>query len=146
MSDEPPMLHRVIVWIVAWPLILIGWFRGQPKYDFKDMEERIAMRMCELFEAEEKITMPLTGKGEEIKKNMEEHYGKEKGEQVFYASANKGTIKGVHDALDGIDAIAQATPVQDAATLNWAGGEHVITKQEQAPEIPYPKNVSSVEK
>ena len=43
--------------------------------------------------------MPLTGKGAEIKAAMEEQYGKEKGESVFYASANKGTIKGVHDAV-----------------------------------------------
>lgn len=28
-------------------------------------------------------------------KAMEEQYGKKKGKQVFYASANKGTIKGV---------------------------------------------------
>jgi len=39
--------------------------------------------------------MPLTKKGREIKKAMQKHYGKEKGEQVFYASENKGTIKGV---------------------------------------------------
>jgi hypothetical protein len=47
--------------------------------------------------------MPLTAKGEEIKKAMEEQYGKEKGEQVFYASANKGTITGVHDDDDDDD-------------------------------------------
>lgn len=49
--------------------------------------------------------MPLTSKGEEIKSNMENEYGKKKGESVFYASANKGTIKGVHndrsDAMSG---------------------------------------------
>jgi len=39
--------------------------------------------------------MPLTKKGKKILKNMEEEYGEEKGEQVFYASANKGTITGV---------------------------------------------------
>ncbi len=41
--------------------------------------------------------MPLTAKGEEIKSNMEKEYGPKKGESVFYASANKGTIKGVHN-------------------------------------------------
>ena len=41
--------------------------------------------------------MPLTPKGEEIKSNMEKEYGAKKGESVFYASANKGTIKGVHN-------------------------------------------------
>lgn len=39
--------------------------------------------------------MPLTEKGKKIKSSMESQYGKEKGEQVFYASKNKGTIKGV---------------------------------------------------
>lgn len=42
--------------------------------------------------------MPLTSKGEKIKANMEREYGPEKGERVFYASANKGTISGVHDS------------------------------------------------
>lgn len=42
--------------------------------------------------------MPLTEKGEKIKGQMEEHYGKEKGEQVFYASKNAGKISGVDDA------------------------------------------------
>lgn len=41
--------------------------------------------------------MPLTSKGNEIMRAMEKQYGKEKGKQVFYASANKGTITGVHD-------------------------------------------------
>lgn len=50
--------------------------------------------------------MPLTSKGEEIKSNMEKEYGPKKGEQVFYASANKGTIKGVHD-------MPQAKDVED---------------------------------
>ena len=40
--------------------------------------------------------MPLTAKGEKVKRAMVKQYGKEKGEQVFYASAQKGTIKGVH--------------------------------------------------
>jgi hypothetical protein len=39
--------------------------------------------------------MPKTAKGKKIAKSMTEQYGKEKGEQVYYASANKGTIKGV---------------------------------------------------
>lgn len=40
--------------------------------------------------------MPLTEKGKKVLKAMVEQYGKKKGKQVFYASANKGTIKGVH--------------------------------------------------
>ena len=39
--------------------------------------------------------MPLSKKGRKIKKEMIKQYGKKKGERVFYASANKGTIKGV---------------------------------------------------
>lgn len=40
--------------------------------------------------------MPLTKKGKKIKKAMKKTYGKKKGERVFYASQNKGTIKGTH--------------------------------------------------
>lgn len=40
--------------------------------------------------------MPLTRKGKKIKKKMQQHYGAGKGEAVFYASQNKGTIKGTH--------------------------------------------------
>ncbi len=40
--------------------------------------------------------MPLTKKGKEIMANMKKEYGAKKGKQVFYASANKGKIKGVH--------------------------------------------------
>lgn len=39
--------------------------------------------------------MPLSKKGRKIKRAMREQYG-ERGEKVFYASENKGTIKGVH--------------------------------------------------
>lgn len=37
----------------------------------------------------------LTSKGEKILSSMEEEYGSKKGESVFYASRNKGVIKGV---------------------------------------------------
>jgi len=40
--------------------------------------------------------MPLTKKGKKILVNMKKTYGKKKGKQVFYASQNKGTIKGTH--------------------------------------------------
>ena len=39
--------------------------------------------------------MPLNKKGKKIMKSMKEQYGKKKGETVFYASKNKGVIKGV---------------------------------------------------
>lgn len=40
--------------------------------------------------------MPETKKGRKIKREMRKQYGKEKGTRVFYASANKGRIRGVH--------------------------------------------------
>lgn len=43
--------------------------------------------------------MPLTEKGKKIKSSMKEQYGDKKGEQVFYASINKGTIKGAHGGM-----------------------------------------------
>ena len=39
---------------------------------------------------------PLTVKGAKIKKQMIAHYGKEKGEEVFYKSQQSGKIKGTH--------------------------------------------------
>ena len=38
--------------------------------------------------------MPLTAKGEKIRSAMHAQYGAKKGESVFYASINKGNIKG----------------------------------------------------
>lgn len=42
--------------------------------------------------------MPLTKKGNTILTAMEKQYGAKKGESVFYASRNKGRIKGVEKA------------------------------------------------
>lgn len=39
--------------------------------------------------------MPKTKKGKKIMSAMKKQYGEDKGEEVFYASRNKGTIKGV---------------------------------------------------
>lgn len=39
--------------------------------------------------------MPLTKKGSKIMKAMKKEYGEKKGKSVFYASKNKGKIKGV---------------------------------------------------
>lgn len=38
--------------------------------------------------------MPLTKKGAKIREAMKKFYGKDKGEEVFYATVNKGKIKG----------------------------------------------------
>lgn len=40
--------------------------------------------------------MPVTEKGKKILANMKKQYGEKKGEQVFYASQQKGTITGTH--------------------------------------------------
>jgi hypothetical protein len=39
--------------------------------------------------------MPLSKKGKEIIDNMHSQYGKKKGDAIFYASKNAGTIKGI---------------------------------------------------
>ena len=45
--------------------------------------------------------MPMTKKGKKIMRSMKEQYGPDRGEEVFYASANKGTIKGVEKMREG---------------------------------------------
>lgn len=40
--------------------------------------------------------MPLTEKGKEIRRKFREQYGREQGNRRFYASQNKGRIKGTH--------------------------------------------------
>ena len=45
--------------------------------------------------------MPMTKKGKKIMKAMKKKYGKKKGETVFYASKNKGVIKGVEKGKKG---------------------------------------------
>ena len=46
--------------------------------------------------------MPLTKKGRKIKAAMVAEYGAAKGERVFYASRNKGTITGVDRSVSSI--------------------------------------------
>ena len=45
--------------------------------------------------------MPLTKKGDKIMRAMKAHYGPKKGERVFYASKNKGKLKGVDSMKKG---------------------------------------------
>lgn len=45
--------------------------------------------------------MPLTEKGKDILAAMKKQYGSKKGESVFYASMNKGIIKGVEKRHPG---------------------------------------------
>ena len=46
--------------------------------------------------------MPLTKKGKLILSKMKAEYGPKKGKEVFYASQNKGIIKGTHFARKGV--------------------------------------------
>lgn len=39
--------------------------------------------------------MPLTTKGKKVKAAMQRQYGKAKGERVFYATENKGKVRGL---------------------------------------------------
>lgn len=45
--------------------------------------------------------MPLNKKGKKIMASMKSQYGPKEGESVFYASKNKGTIKGVERKAGG---------------------------------------------
>ncbi len=60
--------------------------------------------------------MPLSEKGVEVKKSMEKEYGPKKGEEVFYASENKGNIKGLVD--DSIEIFSHMPQVITQAELN----------------------------
>ena len=64
--------------------------------------------------------MPLTEKGEKIKKAMSEQYGKERGEEVFYASKNKGTISGV-DNMNTFTTLTKGTG--DVGASSTVGGK-----------------------
>ena len=63
--------------------------------------------------------MPLTKKGKKIKKSMSKTYGAKKGEKVFYASINKGKIKGASDAIE-----AAWFPINDIPKL--AFDHHIV--------------------
>lgn len=39
--------------------------------------------------------MPLSAKGKKVREAMRREYGRKKGDQVFYASENKGRIRGL---------------------------------------------------
>lgn len=77
--------------------------------------------------------MSLTEKGSEIKGAMQKEYGDKKGQSVFYASRNAGTISGV-------DAIIGDRPSD--SVLNWASGNREFLPAEASSEI---KKVSGVD-
>lgn len=61
--------------------------------------------------------MPLTAKGEEIKKHLEEEYGKKKGEQVLYAGKNKGTFTGIDARRVDVDGYHDSLRRSDAESV-----------------------------
>ncbi len=80
--------------------------------------------------------MPLTEKGDKILHEMQNEYGKEKGKGVFYASANKGTITGVHGDAGDVPEVSYRSSLPSGATLHqlnetnhqfWAGQAGVGT-------------------
>jgi hypothetical protein len=102
--------------------------------------------------------MPLTEKGEKIKAAMKSQYGPEKGEQVFYAAKNKGTITGVDDAQSMGFTGEGATPVEklvsecDALATRFDAFESRLhqrkpvdvkprTKDNMQPSQPQPKEI-----
>jgi hypothetical protein len=60
--------------------------------------------------------MPLTAKGQKILAAMIEEYGEEEGTKVFYASANAGTIEGVHEASKIDRGLVLKVAVKDKVT------------------------------
>lgn len=58
--------------------------------------------------------MPLTAKGNEVMNAMKQEYGSKRGEEVFYASKNAGTVTGV-DAVKM--AMNQRDPIRDGAAV-----------------------------
>lgn len=69
---------------------------------------------------------PLTSKGAEIRRAMEREYGKKKGESVFYASRNKGTISGV-DARGATDELRRAIAAGNAEAEHQRQAERLMS-------------------
>jgi len=65
--------------------------------------------------------MPLTSKGAEIMENMKSQYGEEKGESVFYASKNAGTISGVDSVANDAAATFEMPTELPSWKLNNTG-------------------------
>jgi hypothetical protein len=61
--------------------------------------------------------VPLTAKGQEIMAQMKKEYGEEKGEEVFYAAKNAGTISGV-DTDEVVEEKKEEKKVGDSLSLN----------------------------
>ena len=71
----------------------MGLRKGSLQNEFDGTKNNIEVKVNDSFDFYTKD--PLTKKGQKILAAMKKAYGEEKGEQIFYASRNKGTIKGV---------------------------------------------------
>jgi len=60
------------------------------------VRHKIGSRAIGFGSLDEEKKMPLSKKGKSILAAMKKTYGKIRGKKVFYASAKKKTIKGVH--------------------------------------------------
>jgi hypothetical protein len=81
--------------------------------------------------------MPLTKKGRKIKAAFVEQYGEEKGEQVFYASKNAGTISGVDVGWTPASRAAAVKTKQSDSSEETPGskkGPNVSTDPYRAPQ------------
>lgn len=74
--------------------------------------------------------MPLTKKGSQILSSMKDQYGGDRGERVFYASINKGTVSGAEKRSTGGD--VPMTIAYDIKRRNKADGG-TVQKSRRAP-------------
>jgi len=81
---------------------------------------------------------PLTKKGEKILAAMKKAYGEEKGEQIFYASKNKGTISGVDKKTKDqeIKIIIGEDPVNPSPAEQKVESNDVIYKEYTLKQLP----------
>jgi len=76
--------------------------------------------------------MPLTKKGKKIKKSFKKQYGKD-ADKVFYASANKGTLKGVIKKSKGGDFDYEGDAYGTVSSSEYTGGSNGDTSGSGGP-------------
>ena len=74
--------------------------------------------------------MPLTKKGKKIKKSFDKQYGKD-ADKVFYASINKGTLKGVEKAAKGGGVDYSSQDLEEQAAIDRGEPTAQMTTQER---------------
>lgn len=79
--------------------------------------------------------MPLTKKGQKIMSAMTAQYGSKKGKQVFYASANKGTITGVEKMAYGKKP-THSSPADPDIKRAMMGGHSQSVKENYSHSVP----------